>query len=133
MSMVYSNLILKVTESVIESVNYILDANVSDTSASGNIANTSSLILQAVEQQIAQTLEKHGQLESIKPNIAVKGVTVNPAQRALGIGFEISRTDEGFNRKDNRSGRDTSSTSSIRLPNDALFGNTGEASRLNWN
>ena len=114
---------IQVTEGVIKGINYILDANISASSERDSSANSSSVILQLVELQIEQTLAKHGQFESIKPNIIVEGVTVNVTRAVDGVDFEIKRTGSGFG-TDGDSLRSDKTT--IRLPKDALSGDTGK-------
>ena len=115
---------MQITESVIQGINCILDANISDASEKKpSLANSSSLILKAVEKQILQTLEEHGKFKSIKPNIAVKGVTVNQTQSEDGVDFALTHTDAGFSSDANNIGQNIS----IKLPNDVLNEDSGKS------
>ena len=115
--------ITQITENVIKGINCILNANISDASEQkSSVANSSSLILQAVEKQISQSLKEHGNFESIKANIVVKGVTVNQTESEAGVGFVFTHADAGFDSDANNIGQNIS----IQLPNDALNGDSGK-------
>ena len=115
---------MQITESVIQGISCILDANISDASEQkSSVANSSSLILQAVETQISQTLEKHGIFKSMKPNIAVKGSTLNQTQSKNGVEFTLPLTNSGFGSDENNIGQSIS----IELPTGALNEDKGRS------
>ena len=85
--------------------------------------------MKAIDEQISRTLEENGYIQSIQPNIAVEGLTVN--ETVHGVGFKISRTGSGISNTsitDGPNGTDSGegSGSSIRLPKDALGNRNGE-------
>ena len=114
------------TEAVVEVVDHILNTNVS-VEESDNSANASSMILQSFEQQIAQTLEEHGNFKAVQPNVVVEAITLNQTQARDGISFSVNHK-MGFQKSTNSSSFDDSGeggsynqTSSILLPNAVLF------------
>ena len=115
--------LIQVTEKVVETVNYILDSDVSE-GVNTSIAEASSLILKAIDQQVSQTLKEHGNYQTIKANIAVQGVTVNQTQAKNGIGFAVRHTKMGFSKNDASTEQNT--IEYIQLPEEALYGNNGE-------
>ncbi|XP_072032032.1 adhesion G-protein coupled receptor G4-like isoform X2 [Amphiura filiformis] len=113
----------EVTESVIEIVDNVLSSNISS-EESDNSANASSMVLKAVEQQIAQTLKEHGKFTSVQHNIVVEAFTLDEAGSKEGVSFAVNFQAATDQQMSNSTANLTSNvTSSIVLPNEALFNN----------
>ncbi|XP_072030643.1 adhesion G-protein coupled receptor G6-like [Amphiura filiformis] len=108
----------EVTEAVIEIVDNILSTNISS-EWSDDSANAASMVLKAVEQQIAQTLKEHGKFTSVQLNIVVEAFTVDATNSKEGVSFAVNfQAGQQITTNINED-----VTSSILLPYEALFNN----------
>ena len=87
----------KVTTSVIETVDNLLDTTVEPPDDNHEAtSNSSSQIIRSLETQVALTLSGEGPIKVVQPSIAVQALLVNETSSQEGVGF-LTRSQSATN------------------------------------